>query len=261
MKYTTEDIETGDIETGDIEKTIYSARFSPEQNKLRCLVWQVLVRNFFQQYIEVESTVLDLGSGDGHFIRNVKARRLLAIDVSPDIKNLELYGIEAIQCEATKLYKSLQTLDLAGKIDVIFMSNFIEHLPSKCAFLIVLKECYRSLSKNGRILILQPNIRYVGVSYWDYIDHHIPITEHSLVEALEISGFLIDELLPRFLPYTVKSSFGNFLDNFLGTYRKDSLTKYFIEYYLKFPFLWHFFGKQSFVVAHCNKGKDSDNKD
>lgn len=61
-------------------------------------------------------------------------------------------------------------------------------------------------------MILQPNIRYVGPAYWDYIDYHIALTEHSLVEALEVTGYRIERLIPRFLPYTAKSNLGRLME-------------------------------------------------
>ena len=90
-------------------------------------------------------------------------------------------------------------------------------------------------------MCIRDSIRYVGSAYWDYIDHHIAITEHSLVEALEVSGYKVEELVPRFLPYTSKSKVGAvaaFLD-------PVKLAKN----YLKFPILWKIFGAQTFVVA------------
>jgi hypothetical protein len=121
------------------------------------------------------------------------------------------------------------------------LSNFLEHLPTKQAVFEVLTECRKVLSRGGRLMVLQPNIRYVGAAYWDYIDHHIALTEKSLAEALEVSGFTIEVLLPRFLPYTAKSRSGALASGRLG--------KGLIALYLKFPILWRIFGSQTFVVA------------
>src|SRR5690606_15766959 len=112
-------------------------------------------------------------------------------------------GVEVLQVPATEFADRL-----GEKADLIFMSNFLEHLPDKRVLLDVLDECRRALRPGGTILILQPNIRYVGPAYWDYIDHHIALTEHSLREALEVSGFEVVKIIPRFLPYTAKSALG-----------------------------------------------------
>jgi hypothetical protein len=61
------------------------------------------------------------------------------------------------------------------------------------------------LRGGGRVLILQPNIRVLGGQYWDFVDHHLPLTDRTLVEALNLVGMEVREVRPRFLPYTTKS--------------------------------------------------------
>ena len=43
--------------------------------------------------------------------------------------------------------------------DVVFMSNFLEHLQSKQLVLDTFHEAYRTLKSGGKIIVLQPNIR------------------------------------------------------------------------------------------------------
>lgn len=121
------------------------------------------------------------------------------------------------------------------------MSNFLEHLPDKRTLLSVLEECANALNPGGKVIILQPNIRYVGVKYWDYIDHHIALTEQSLIEALEVSGFTVRELIPNFFFYTAKSRVGKISNMFS--------TKFIVSSYLKVSLLWKIFGAQTFVLA------------
>ena len=51
-----------------------------------------------------------------------------------------------------------------GTIDVVFTSNFFEHMPDKRALLRTLDECRRVLRPGGRLLVLMPNLRYVGAA-------------------------------------------------------------------------------------------------
>ena len=103
--------------------------------------------------------------------------------------------------------------------------------------------CHQALKPGGQVLILQPNIRYVGVSYWDFIDHHVALTEHSLAEGLATTDFEVETMIPRFFPYTVKS--------WLGRMVKGKREGLLVSLYLKMPFFWRFLGKQTFVQARA----------
>lgn len=219
-----------------LEEVIYTSRFSSAEEETRTATWKVLCQDFFQQFISPTDTVLDIGAGDGHFIRNIKAGRKIALDLSAHVQNLKKFGIEVLQIPATDF-----ATKLGSPADVIFMSNFLEHLPDKRLLLDILAECRLALKPGGKVIILQPNIRYVGPAYWDYIDHHIALTEHSLKEALEISGFSIQTLIPRFLPYTAKSVTGKIAG--------QKRAAFMVGLYLKLPFLWQIFGQQTLVVA------------
>jgi SAM-dependent methyltransferase len=120
-------------------------------------------------------------------------------------------------------------------VDVVFMSNFLEHLPDKQLVLDTFVEARRILRAGGRILILQPNIRFVGGEYWDFFDHHTPLTDRSLVEALDITGFEVTRCIPRFLPYTTRSALPQH--------------PMLVKLYLHVPLAWKILGKQAFVVG------------
>ena len=119
----------------------------------------------------------------------------------------------------------------------MFTSNFFEHLPDKRALLDTLEESMRVLKPGGKLLVLMPNLRYVGQRYWDYFDHHLPLTHHSLVEGLTMVGFVTDRVIARFVPYTVKDS-------------PVRVRSGLVRMYLRMPFVWRFLGRQMFVAAH-----------
>jgi len=120
-------------------------------------------------------------------------------------------------------------------LDVVFSSNFLEHLPSKDSLERTIAEAHRCLKKGGSLLCLGPNIKYVSGAYWDFWDHHIPITENSLSELLKLKQFSIDLCVPRFLPYS------------MSTERQYPL--FILRAYLKLTPAWRFFGKQFFVIG------------
>lgn len=122
-----------------------------------------------------------------------------------------------------------------GSLDVVFTSNFFEHLPDKATLGRTLDEIRRCLKPGGRLVAMGPNIKYLPGAYWDFWDHYVILTELSLREALETRGFKMDVCLGRFLPYTMASG--------------PKWPLIFLRAYLKLSWAWKFFGKQFLVVA------------
>lgn len=207
----------------------YQKRFA-HLASYRDAVWKVLVKDFFQRYIHSGATVLDVGCGWGEFIRNIQAQRKIAIDMNPDMPTRVGQGVETI------LQDCSQPWPIANEsIDVIFSSNFFEHLPNKDLLQKTLEEAHRCLKPNGIFICLGPNIRFVGGSYWDFWDHYLPLTDHSMVEVLTLIGFAVERVEPRFLPYSMSQGF--------------TPPTFLISLYLRLPFLWRFVGKQFLVLA------------
>lgn len=222
--------------TAGLEDRLYRQRFGASEDRGRAVLWKVLSKHFLTRWIRPEHRVLDVGAGDGLFLRTVDAAVRFAVDPSPHALSLEAEGIRVIQASAVEFADQLD-----APVDVVMMSNLLEHLPQKDDVLRAFEECRRALAPGGTLLILQPNIRYVGAAYWDYIDHRIALTEHSVVEALEVVGFDVLRVIPRFLPYTAKSRLGRVVDGPLG--------ETIVSLYLRLPLLWRIFGRQTFVVA------------
>lgn len=122
-----------------------------------------------------------------------------------------------------------------NSVDVVFTSNFFEHLPSKALLSDTLAQARRCLRPGGCIIALGPNARYVGGAYWDFWDHHLALTEQSLREILEIHGFRVSEAIRKFLPYTMIN--------------KRPLPVLFVSLYLMFRPAWRIMGKQFLIVA------------
>ena len=58
--------------------------------------------------------------------------------------------------------------------DLVFMSNYLEHLDTADSVIEQLRVARRLLRAGGRVIVLQPNIKLVGGAYWDFIDHRVP---------------------------------------------------------------------------------------
>jgi len=213
----------------DLER-LYHQRFPEQQLRQKHEIWQVLCADFFSRFVKPTDTVVDIGAGYCEFINNIRCARRIAVDLNPDVSRFAAADVQVINASCT----AIDRLE-ANSVDVVFMSNFLEHLPSKQMVLDTFREAFRILRAGGRIVVLQPNIRFLPGEYWDFFDHHTPLTDRSLVEGVQLAGFEPEYVVPRFLPYTTKSRLPK--------------SAWLVRLYLKMPWFWPLFGKQAFVVA------------
>lgn len=212
-------------------QSLYRHRFTTEELPAKNAIWQVLCRHYFQRHVDAtKDVVLDLACGYGEFINNIQAKRKLAIDLNPDSPGAVNADVEFHATRADQLQVIAN-----GTVDVVFTSNFFEHLPDKVALASVLLEVHRVLRPGGKLIAMGPNIRCVPGAYWDFIDHHIALSERSLGEALSQAGLQVVESIDRFLPYTTQSRLPQGAP--------------IVRAYLMLPFAWRFFGKQFLVVS------------
>ncbi len=209
--------------------TVYAHRFTDPEAMAKARMWREVVR-YLQRWIPPDGSILDLACDRGDFIRNVKARQRWASDVR-DVSAGLPPDVQFVQADGRELLGVLPP----GGFDGIFMSNYLEHLPSSDAVIEQLQVCAGLLRSGGRVVILQPNIRLTGPAYWDFIDHRTPLTERSLVEAAEIAGFRTVAVVTRFLPYTTKSRLPSH--------------PLLVRGYLAFPLAWRLLGRQTLYVG------------
>jgi SAM-dependent methyltransferase len=210
-------------------KQQYQLRFA-ELQLYREKVWQVLCRDFFSQFVPPESTILDLGTGWGEFINHIAAARKYAMDLNPATPEHLAPGITFIHqdCSTTWPLES-------ASLDVVFSSNFLEHLFDKASVERAVAEAYRTLKDGGIFICMSPNMNCIPGAYWNFWDHHVPLTEQSCAELFRLKGFSITHCIPRFLPYSMSGV------------RKSPLI--FIRLFLRLPLIWPLFGKQFLVIG------------
>jgi ubiquinone/menaquinone biosynthesis C-methylase UbiE len=207
---------------------VYRRRFLWEKERRQDL-WNTLCRHWFQRDVPAEAAIVEFGAGHCEFINAIRAAKKTAVDINPDTRKHAGAGVEVVVGPVTYVPGIADASQ-----DVVFMSNLLEHLTRE-QIVLTLKECRRILRAGGKVLILQPNVRYVLRDYWMFFDHITPVDDRALCEALELCGFAIERVIPRFLPYTSKSRLPQW--------------PWLVRLYLQLPALWKLVGGQAYVVA------------
>jgi 2-polyprenyl-3-methyl-5-hydroxy-6-metoxy-1,4-benzoquinol methylase len=208
---------------------LYEARFDEREVSAKQAVWDEIAR-YLQRYIVPGLPVLDIACDRGHLIRAIDASERWATDIR-DMSSSLPSDVRFVQSSGL----SLDTAVPQAYFGTVVMSNYLEHLEDSDAVIQQLTIVKDLLAPNGRVVILQPNIRLVGPRYWDFIDHRVALTERSLLEAAELAGLGTQELITRFLPYSTKG--------------RLPAARVLVRAYLAFPPAWWVMGKQTLYVG------------
>jgi len=209
--------------------TIYRHRFA-EGEEYRRSVWKTLIADFFAPYLREARAVLDLGCGYGNFINQVASPQRFAMDLNPDAASLLASGVRLMKQDCSAPWPLAE-----NTLDLVFTSNFFEHLPDKASLGRTLAEARRCLKPGGRLIAMGPNIKFLPGEYWDFWDHYLPLTELSLAEGMRVAGLQVERVVDRFLPYTMSHG--------------PHYPLLFLRLYLRLPLAWRMFGTQFLVVG------------
>ena len=211
--------------------TGYHAAHLPE-DPARAVVWKVVAEHL-GRWVPAHAHVLEVGAGYCEWINNVSAARRVALDVWPGFTRYVRQGVEPVVADASK---DLRTLG-AATFDVVLASNILEHfVPDVAAS--VAGDIASLLKPGGRLIIVQPNFKYASRDYFDDYTHRAVFTDVSLPNLLRAQGFTIDEVQPRFLPYSMRNS-------------RLPIREWTVRAYLALPFKP--FAGQMLVVAHVER--------
>jgi len=217
------------VKLNDCVGRIYEHRFRGTQDRKHA-VWAVICQQALQPWIARDARVLDLGGGYGEFVRHIQAARKYVVDINPAT-------MEIVRPHAEGLPGTLENFEarLTGNVDVIFCSNFLEHLPTKDVLVETVECCRRILAPGGRLIVLGPNIRFLAGEYWDFLDHHLPLSDRTMDELLAVTGFRVVHRRAAFLPYTFR--------------QRLPASPWLVSLYLRLPLAQWLLGKQYFFVA------------
>jgi SAM-dependent methyltransferase len=216
--------------TGEDVQRIYRHRFDEADRRAKSEVWRVVVEDGLARWIPANATVLDIGCGYGEFLNHVRCARRIGVDLNPDSRAALAKEIEFHVGDV----RDLSFLPDAS-VDVAFTSNLIEHLPSKQDVELLFREARRVLKPGGHVIALGPNLRFLPGEYWDFWDHLTPITDRSLVELFENLDLRVTDCIPRWLPYTTRSSLPK--------------ATFLVRLYLRVPLAWRLLGGQFLIRA------------
>lgn len=208
---------------------LYDVRFDAEEAAAKDRIWREIVA-FLGRWIDPAAPILDVACDRGHFIRFAIGSERWATDIRDVAGNLPT-DVRFVQGSGLDLARLVPT----GHFGTVFMSNYLEHLPSSEAVIDQLRVAQELLCPGGRVIVLQPNIRLVGARYWDFLDHKVALTENSLREAAELAGLRTVKLIPRFLPYSTK-----------GRLPAHPLL---VRLYLRLAPAWRVLGKQTLYIG------------
>jgi len=234
--------------SGDDLQRMYAHRFDESDRERESAFWDVFFAEFLSRRVGRPGTVLDVAAGSCGFINRVEAPQRYALDLNPDVDGFAASGVQV-------LHRSATDTGLAdSSVDLVFSSNFFEHLPGPDVLLEVLAESRRVLVPGGRLMVLMPNLAAVGGKYFDYLDHRLPLTDRSLREAVGLSGFRVAELIPRTIPYARNhaATVGD-RPSRTGPTADTSRFRLALRAYLRTPLAWRLLGGQMFLSATCEK--------
>ncbi|MBF0361077.1 MAG: class I SAM-dependent methyltransferase [Oligoflexia bacterium] len=210
----------------------YTTRFSYDPK--RTIVWQEICSYLNKHYIATDSKVLEIGCGYGDFIGNIVAKKKDAIEIEPYFKKF-IEKDSQVKIHVTDASIALSEFP-ENSFDVVFCSNYFEHLeiePIKDQ----LKYISKILTKNGRLIVIQPNFQLCCKNYFDDYTHKTIFSHTSFSDLLQLHNFSIYKCYKGFIPFSMKSKF--------------PIIRMFVRFYLKSMIKPA--AKQFMIVASVNK--------
>jgi SAM-dependent methyltransferase len=207
---------------------LYEYRFRGIDQSARAEVWEEIATHVHALLGRPER-VLDPAAGRGEFINGVPANERWAVDAVKYEEGTFRPGTRFIVSDvfAAELPESY--------FDGVFVSNFLEHLPTQQAVSEFLEKMCAVTVPGGRIAIMGPNFRYAHREYFDCADHTLVFTHTAIAEHLYAAGFEPERIEPRYLPFSFRG--------------KLPPSRTLTRRYLHTPLVWRVLGKQFLVIG------------
>ena len=132
---------------------------------------------FYDTRIDKDSKVIDLGYGDGSFLKSLEKNEI----------ECKVYDYDTVNFENGEIP------EIANSLDFITSNSVIEHLNDATN---LLEEAFRILKPGGKLILITPNFFYDYKNFYDDPTHVNPFTVEKLETMLEMSGFKNINVLP-----------------------------------------------------------------
>jgi len=180
---------------------MYDRRFAVDEEYRKGL-WETLCVRFFQRYVPIDASVLEVGAGHCEFINAIQAAGKIAVDLNAATRTFAGKDVVVFNLPSTELARAMP----ANSVDIAFASNFFEHLsrPEIVGHALRYLGSVEGIGRSADPSAEHP--RYSRTGLLMFFDHVTPIDDRALAEVLETNGYRVEECYPRFLPYTTKSA-------------------------------------------------------
>jgi SAM-dependent methyltransferase len=208
---------------------LYEYRFRGIDQAARDAVWREIATHVYGE-LGRPTRVLDPAAGRGEFINNIPAAERWAVDRVAYEEGSHAAGTKVIVADVFDAELPPE------HFDGVWVSNFLEHLPTPEAVGAFLEKMYSVIAPGGRIAVMGPNFRFCADEYFDCADHTLALTHVAVAEHLYAAGFEPLKVMPRYLPYSFRGRLPP----------SAALTRR----YLRTPVAWRLLGKQFLVIGH-----------
>lgn len=161
-------------------------------------VWKEIAR-YVSKDLGTAESFLELGAGYCDFINYYPAKHKICFELNPERK---IYAARDVDFRCGDAVSLMKGIDL--KIDIVFASNFLEHL-TKQQLEDLMPKIYKVLTENGRLVLIQPNYRLCRHRYFEDPTHHTIFSDENIKNFLQKYGFEIVKIVPGLLPFSMKS--------------------------------------------------------
>jgi SAM-dependent methyltransferase len=145
-----------------------------------------IVSQFVRQHTTLRAgSVLDFGAGTGSLC--VIFRQMTG--VTPATLEIDRQQRETLRTRGFDPFATID--DIAGRFDLIYTSNVLEHIEDDID---ALKRLRGKLTPDGRIAIFVPAFNAIWTTLDDKVGHHRRYTKATLRARLEAAGYAVDEM-------------------------------------------------------------------